>query len=145
MTTKVTVFALHGWPVDVTQVSGAGTSIGPTQRVPAGVSRDFVVYSGHDLLIHEVQPGEADPAEPAPFNGLPVAGYRPQTGTAVDLVNHNKQVEELALRQLDTLAGMAEVDKRWLQIGRTALEQAFMAINRAVFKPGRAALPGDEG
>jgi hypothetical protein len=46
---------------------------------------------------------------------------------------------------LDQLAAMPGIDGRWFAIGRTGIEQGFMAINRAVFKPGRAALPGDEG
>ncbi len=32
------------------------------------------------------------------------------------------------------------IDQRWLAIGRAHLEQAFMAINRAIFKPGRVEL-----
>lgn len=77
------------------------------------------------------------------FNGLPVSGYRPQSEGAVDLVNANKEIEEQLLRRLDALAVREDVDKRWLQIGRTAFEQGFMAVNRAVFKPGRIRLPGD--
>lgn len=73
-------------------------------------------------------------------NGLPVSGYRPQTNTAVAKVNCNKQLEELVLRQFDELAADADVDKRWLAIGRTAIEQGFMAMNRAVFKPERVTL-----
>jgi hypothetical protein len=75
--------------------------------------------------------------------GLPVAGYRPQDGTAVQKVNTNKEAEERVLRILDDLAADPEVDKRWLAIGRTQIEQGFMAVNRAVFKPGRAVLPED--
>jgi hypothetical protein len=75
--------------------------------------------------------------------GLPVAGYRPQSSTAVDLVNANKALEEQALRVLDALAAIPDVDKRWLAIGRTGIEQAWMAVNRAVFKPARATLLGD--
>ena len=75
--------------------------------------------------------------------GLPVAGYRPQDGTAVHKVNINKEAEERVLRILDDLAADPEVDKRWLAIGRTQIEQGFMAVNRAVFQPGRAVLPGD--
>lgn len=75
--------------------------------------------------------------------GLPVAGYRPQSTTNVDKVNRNKQVEERALRILDELRQDETVDQRWLAIGRTQLEQAFMAINRAVFQPGRVTLPDD--
>jgi hypothetical protein len=75
--------------------------------------------------------------------GLPVAGYRPQDGTAVQEVNTNKEAEERVLRILDDLAADPEVDKRWLAIGRTQIEQGFMAVNRAVFKPGRVVLPED--
>lgn len=38
--------------------------------------------------------------------GLPVAGYKPQSTTAVDLVNENKVLEEQVLRQFDKLAQM---------------------------------------
>lgn len=88
--------------------------------------------------------------------GLPVAGYKPQSSTAVDLVNQNKALEEQVLRMLDTLAAMKgpaasndkpseiTVDQRWLAVGRTAIENGFMAVNRAVFKPGRVKLPIDE-
>lgn len=70
-------------------------------------------------------------------SGLPVQGYRPQSGEAVALVNLNKQPEEQVLRALDLLAANPEIDGRWLAIGRTAIEQGFMAVNRAVFKPAR--------
>lgn len=81
---------------------------------------------------------------PLPNLGLPVAGYKPQSDEAVALVNRMKRHEETVLRELDDMRGRDEIDQRWLAIGRTALEQAFMAINRAVFRPGRVALPGDE-
>jgi hypothetical protein len=74
---------------------------------------------------------------------LPVQGYTPQSQEKVDLVNVNKFLEEQALRLLDRLAARDDIDKRWLAIGRTHLEQAFMAINRAVFQPARAKLPGE--
>jgi len=76
-------------------------------------------------------------------NGLPIEGYRPQSDDKITLVNHNKQLEELVLRTLDELQRMSSVDPRWLAIGRTDIEKGFMAVNRAVFQPGRAKLPGD--
>lgn len=76
--------------------------------------------------------------------GLPVKGYRPQSDDAVALVNLSKEVEEAILRHLDKLADSAITDKRWLAIGRTQIEQGFMAVNRSVCQPGRVALPGDE-
>lgn len=80
----------------------------------------------------------------ANHEGLPVQGYRPQSEENIALVNSFKQTEERILRTLDELAKEGDtVDKRWLAIGRTSLEQAFMAINRAVFQPSRVKLPGD--
>lgn len=75
--------------------------------------------------------------------GLPVQGYRPQSGAAVDLVNQNKGLEEQCLRVLDGLALNPDVDKRWLAIGRTAIENGWMAVNRSVFKPSRIKFDGE--
>lgn len=75
--------------------------------------------------------------------GLPVAGYRAQSEGKVEIVNRNKVIEEKVLRQFDFLSGVDDIDKRWLAIGRTAIEQGFMAANRAVFQPGRVSLPED--
>lgn len=75
--------------------------------------------------------------------GLPVAGYRDQSNDKVGLVNRNKEIEERVLRIFDELKADASVDQRWLAIGRTAIEQGFMAANRAVFQPSRVALEGD--
>jgi hypothetical protein len=77
--------------------------------------------------------------------GLPVKGYKPQGSYPIHEVNCNKELEEQVLRQIDMLQKDQHlaVDQRWLAIGRTAIEQGFMAINRAVFKPGRVKLPGE--
>jgi hypothetical protein len=81
----------------------------------------------------------------ATHNGLPVSGYRPQTDAAVEAVNLNKALEERVLRQLDVLACRSMTDQRWLAIARTDIEKGFMAMNRAVFRPGRSVLPEDAG
>jgi hypothetical protein len=75
-----------------------------------------------------------------PMPGLPVAGYQPQPQAKVDLVNTNKAIEEEVLRALDLLATIDDVDKRWLAIARTNIEQGFMAANRAIFKPQRVSI-----
>jgi hypothetical protein len=72
---------------------------------------------------------------------IPVSGYQPQSDSTIDLVNANKALEEQTLRVLDSLAG--KVDPRWLAIGRTDIEKGWMAVNRAIFQPSRAKLPGD--
>lgn len=74
---------------------------------------------------------------------LPVSGYQPQTAVKVDCVNAMKAREELVLRQLDMMKDDPEVDQRWLAIGRTQLEQAFMAINRSIFCPARVQFPSE--
>jgi hypothetical protein len=68
---------------------------------------------------------------------MPVVGYTSQSEANVALVNQAKMLEEQVLRQLDRLNDNPEIDKRWLAIARTHIEQGFMAANRAVFKPRR--------
>lgn len=75
--------------------------------------------------------------------GLPVAGYQPQSDAAIKMVNANKLSEEMILRAFDALKDDPSIDQRWLAIGRTHIEQGFMAINRAIFKPSRLKLPGE--
>jgi len=60
MTTKVTVDAHAGWPVDVTPVNNGLPDLARKATVSPGDVRDFYVHSGNDLLIHEVQQNEAE-------------------------------------------------------------------------------------
>ena len=83
-------------------------------------------------------------SEPKLNASLPVPVYRPQGDDAVTRVTTSKHLEERILRVLDELGVDPDVDKRWLAIGRTQIEQGFMAVNRAIFKPARVTLPGEE-
>ena len=75
---------------------------------------------------------------------LPVHGYQPQSDQTVNIVNGFKIMEERTLRILDDMANQKDIfDPRSLAVGRTHLEQAYMAINRSVFKPKRVGLPED--
>lgn len=76
--------------------------------------------------------------------GLPVAGYTPQSDERVQLVNQAKELEERALRHLDVLKARDDVDQRMVALAVTGIQQAFMWANRAVFQPGRIALPEDD-
>ena len=78
-------------------------------------------------------------------NGLPVKGYQSQSDDAVNIVNLNKELEEVVLRQLDMLMEDPGIDQNWLAMGRAQIEQGFMAVNRSVFKPGRVRLADDHG
>lgn len=75
--------------------------------------------------------------------GLPVHGYRKQHDDAVQRVNENKIDEERILRVIDSLYS-ADADQRWLGIAREHIELGFMALNRAIFQPGRVKLPEDD-
>jgi hypothetical protein len=139
------------------------TAPGWAERFKGGATDDpgyYVVYAdgyaswSPTKAFEDGYAAEAE-ADAKPHAGLPVAGYKPQNTAAVDLVNVNKRLEEAVLRALDDLATMkgpaasndkpseVAVDQRWLAIGRTSIENGFMAVNRAVFKPGRVKLPGD--
>lgn len=89
--------------------------------------------------------GYNEPSLDPQDGALPVAGYKPQTDGKVTTVNGFKADEERILRKLDDLRGApaGEVDQRWLAIGRTGIETAFMAVNRSIFQPGRISLQED--
>lgn len=72
------------------------------------------------------------------YKPLPVGGYNPVTELQVDLVNQHKRMEEVILQRMDSLPQMdPDTDMRWLAVARTHIEQGFMALNRAVFRPSR--------
>jgi hypothetical protein len=75
--------------------------------------------------------------------GLPVAGYTDQSTERVQIVNANKREEERLLRRLEAIRDCEGVDGRWVSIAKTHIEQGFMALNRAIFKPERIKLPED--
>lgn len=79
--------------------------------------------------------------KPTVHSGLPVKGYTEQNDSKVTLVNQNKEMEERVLRQLDDMQNSGLYDPRWIAIARTNIEQGFMAMNRAVFRPERISLP----
>jgi len=70
---------------------------------------------------------------------MPVEGYTEQSELRIQMVNLNKKMEEGFLRVFDNLAKSPDgaIDKRWLAIGRSQIEQGFMAVNRAIFMPQR--------
>ena len=71
------------------------------------------------------------------IEGLPVAGYQPQSDKNVERVNKNKLLEEALLRRIDFLIETGAHDRRFLAIAQTHFEEGFMAMNRAIFQPQR--------
>jgi hypothetical protein len=113
---------------------------GGREWIEAATGRTTVTHHSFAAPTHWQYLGETMSKE---HSGLPVHGYLPQSDAAVDLVNANKLVEERSLRVLDHLKSLPDTDQRWLAIGRTELQKAWMSINRSVFKPGRIQLPED--
>jgi hypothetical protein len=75
--------------------------------------------------------------------GLPVAGYQAQSAHRVTVVNANKELEERCIRQAEAIRDMPGMDARMAALAITGIQQSFMWLNRAVFQPGRVALPED--
>lgn len=87
--------------------------------------------------------------------GLPVAGYQPQTQSAVDLANEGKELEERYLRWLDKMQAEYNewdrngtsteppFDPRCLIEARNHIQAGAMWAIRAIFKPQRIKLPGE--
>lgn len=142
------------------------------QRSPGnGDADDYMRGMANGMILAEAtMKGEEPVYMEGPVQsraGLPVAGYKAtQPQAAIDAVNTFKEFEERTLRHIDTLMGTGtirdqirksfdaadgstgstgvNVDGRWMAIGRTQLQQAFMSLCRGVFQPGRVRLPEDE-
>lgn len=71
------------------------------------------------------------------FKAPPVTGYNDQSQEALDAVNNSKihEIELAAFIKYLKASDELNVDKRWLAIAITGFEQAFMALNRSIFKP----------
>ena len=60
---------------------------------------------------------------------------------AKDSVNINKQLEEEILRRIEFLeTSELDIDKRNSALAKTNIQQGFMWLNRAIFKPERVKL-----
>jgi hypothetical protein len=64
-----------------------------------------------------------------------ITGYRQLSTQEQELINELKtQGNELGVA-LDVIEQMPDIDKRWLSIGRTHMQQGLMAIIRAIARP----------
>lgn len=87
--------------------------------------------AGDSRTEHQLT-GSVDPQTPGT-----ITGYQPQSPEAVEAVNACKSIENALGEFIETLksSGDGFVDRHWLAIGVTQLQQGFMAINRAIFQP----------
>lgn len=107
MTTKVTIDAHAGLPVQVFAISRTGPAATKHIVQPGSVG-NFHVHSGQNLLIVEADVKKRDFV----------------TGHAASLADIQSYLEDLK--------DVPGVDLRWLAIARTEIEKSFLALDRAV-------------
>jgi hypothetical protein len=64
-----------------------------------------------------------------------IKGYRDLTAVEINAMNDCKLVAIEVGIMCDRVEAMENVDKRWVAIGRTQLQQGFMALIRGIAKP----------
>jgi hypothetical protein len=64
-----------------------------------------------------------------------VKGYRKLTEVEIDKMNKVKELANQVGALVDDLMLDGTVDTRWIAIGRTQLQQGFMAVVRGIAKP----------
>lgn len=64
-----------------------------------------------------------------------ITGYRDLSQAEIDSMNAIKEYGEQVRVLIETLQGREELDQRWIAIGKTHMQQGFMALVRAVAKP----------
>lgn len=64
-----------------------------------------------------------------------ITGYRQLSEQEQDLINVIKINANLIGELVDRLNGDKTLDPRWVAIGKTHLQQGFMALTRAVAQP----------
>ena len=65
----------------------------------------------------------------------PIHGYNPLSQAAVDLINAVKRAEQTVLEIVRNLNDDADIDPRWLAIGKSDIEKGFMAVCRSIARP----------
>jgi hypothetical protein len=64
-----------------------------------------------------------------------IKGYRDLSETEIAAINRVKEIAEQIGTEVEGLFEIPGIDKRWLSIGKTHLQQGFMAVIRSVAKP----------
>ena len=64
-----------------------------------------------------------------------ITGYRDLTQAEIDAMNTVKAKANEVGKLLEEIAEIEGVDLRWLNIGKTDLQQGFMAVTRSIARP----------
>lgn len=74
--------------------------------------------------------------EPIPTITAAIKGYRQLSVEEQARINALKELGETVGRAVDEVDAAPGADKRWAAIARTDLQKGFMALIRAIAKPG---------
>lgn len=70
------------------------------------------------------------------YHNLPVDGYKPtQSDEKINAVNALKYAERQYAEAWKIVNGMDGVDKCWMAVAKTHIQEGTMAASRAVFQP----------
>lgn len=64
-----------------------------------------------------------------------IKGYRELSEAEIELMNRIKGIGEDVGAICDQLSDQAGLDQRWIAIGKTQLQQGFMALVRGIAQP----------
>lgn len=64
-----------------------------------------------------------------------IAGYRELSPVEIELMNRVKGIADDIGHLVDQLQANASLDQRWIAIGKTELQQGFMALVRGIARP----------
>lgn len=65
----------------------------------------------------------------------PIQGHTPLNQAQADLINMVKRAEQAVLQIVRDINDDADIDPRWLAIGKSDVEKGFMAICRSIARP----------
>ena len=65
----------------------------------------------------------------------PITGYRDLTAEEIETINKLKAMEIEILKFIEGTLEWSASDLRWTHIGKTHIQQGFMALVRAVARP----------
>jgi hypothetical protein len=71
----------------------------------------------------------------APKKGPLLDGYRQLSPDEIELANEVKRVASFVGLLVDRLQARQQLDQRWVSVGKTELQQGFMALVRSITRP----------
>ena len=109
-----------------------------SQLIYEKLGKERVMHDSKENQEHQMELPKALQSEggvnPNP-SGDQIKGYRKLSVHEVEAINFIKYMGIEIGKMCDKVDQMHDIDKRWLAIGKTNLQQGLMAIIRAIAKP----------